>query len=470
MICHPGFTMNEINATSIADVHRTLTQKNQERPMLTKHARRIALKQLQKALVDNEEKIFLALASDLRRHRFEAYVAEIAIIKEELNLALKSLSRWMKKRIVKTPMAFMPGFSYVEPVPKGLVLIISPWNYPFQLSLVPLISAIAAGNSAIVKPSEFAPASAALIADIINQNLDPQCFRAIGGDASVAQALLELPFDHIFYTGSTAVGKEVMKKAAEHLTPVTLEMGGKCPCIIDDSADLSLAVKRILWGKCLNAGQTCIAPDYVLINKHLIHDFIGFAKTNLELMFGKKVSDADSFGRIINTRHFLRLINYLKDGRIAHGGKFDGDDRFIEPTILVDVKPHAAVMSEEIFGPILPLIGVSSLDEAIDFINERPHPLALYIFSKNKKAIRQVLDKTLSGGVAINDCVTQVGIIDLPFGGVRHSGMGAYHGLHGFETFSHLRAVHKRANLLDNPIKYPPYSNRNLSLARMILS
>lgn len=461
--------MNEITAVQIAEVHKTLTQKSQERPLLTKHARRIALKQLQKALVDNEDKIFHALTSDLRRPRFEAYVAEISIIKEEINLALRSLGTWSKKRIVKTPLVFQPGISYVEPTPKGLVLIIAPWNYPFQLSLVPLISAIAAGNCAIVKPSELAPASATVITEIINQNLDPHCFRAICGDATVAKALLDLPFDHIFYTGSTAVGKEVMKKAAEYLTPVTLELGGKSPCIIDDSADLNLAVKRILWGKCLNAGQTCIAPDYVLISDHLVNDFVSSAKAHLEMMFSKDAKDAESFGRIINQRHFQRLISYIKDGKVACGGKYDAKDYYLEPTILVDVKPDSPVMTEEIFGPILPLIVVKGIEGAIDFINARPHPLALYVFSKDKKAIRHVLDHTLSGGVAINDCVAHVGIIDLPFGGVRHSGMGSYHGIHGFETFSHMRAVHKRANLLDNPIKYAPYSERKLSLARMIL-
>lgn len=461
--------MTEMTANQVADVHAHLTKKSQDRPMLPKHARRTALRQLQKALVDNEERIFQALADDLGRPRFEAYVAEIAIIKEELNLALRSLNTWAKKRVVKTPIVFQPGISYVEPVPKGLVLIIAPWNYPFQLSLVPLISAIAAGNCAIVKPSELAPQSAKIIAEIINETLDSSCFRAICGDKNTAQALLDLPFDHIFYTGSTTVGREVMLKAAHHLTPVTLELGGKSPAIIDDTADLNLSVKRILWGKCLNAGQTCIAPDYVLIHESRIKEFVELAKTHLGLMFGDNIQGTPSLGRIINNNHFARLIGYLKDGTIALGGSYDQQENFIEPTILIDVKPNAPVMTDEIFGPILPLIGVKDLAQAIRFINERPHPLALYVFSKDKTNIRSVMQQTLSGSVAINDCVAHVGISDLPFGGVRHSGIGAYHGFAGFETFSHLRSVHHRANLLDNPIKYAPYSERKLALARMVM-
>lgn len=461
--------MTEMTAAAIADVHHHLAQKAQERPLLPKHARRAVLKQLQNAFLKNEEKIFQALTDDLGRPRFEAYVAEIAIIKEELALAIRSLSLWAKKRVVKTPIVFQPGISYVEPMPKGLVLIIAPWNYPFQLSLVPLISAIAAGNCVILKPSELAPASARVIADMINDNLDTNWFRVICGGKSSAQALLDLPFDHIFYTGSTTVGREVMKKAAEHLTPVTLELGGKSPVIVDDTADLSLATKRILWGKCLNAGQTCIAPDYVLIEEHRQAEFIEHARKHLTAMFGAHKQSAKSFGRIVNQHHFARLQNYLQDGTIVLGGEHDAHENFIEPTLLINVKPDAPAMTDEIFGPILPIITVKSINDAIRFINARPHPLALYLFSTNKATIRSVLEQTLSGGVVINDTIAHCGIIDLPFGGVRHSGIGSYHGLAGFETFSHLRSVHRRANLLDLPIKYAPYTDRKLALARMVL-
>lgn len=453
----------------IIDTHRILTEANRDRLLLSITARKQALRHLQKALIGNEERIFRALKTDLNRARFETYVTEIAIIKEEINLALTSLRTWSRRRVVKTPLTFQPGTSYVEPTPKGVVLIIAPWNYPFQLSLVPLVSAIAAGNCAIVKPSEFAPASASVIADIINNHLENRCFRAILGDTTTAQSLLDLPFDHIFYTGSSTIGTEVMKKAAVHLTPVTLELGGKSPCIVDASADLKLAVKRILWGKYMNAGQTCIAPDYVLIDRKLINDFVMFAKTHLLAMYGDQVEKSESYGRIINQQHFTRLVSYLGEGLVAHGGRHDAATKFLEPTILLDVKADAAVMTDEIFGPILPIIGINVLDEAISFINRKAKPLAIYVFSNNSRHIEKVIEETISGGIAINDCVSQAGIIGLPFGGVGHSGFGAYHGVYGFETFSHMRAVHKRANILDNAIKYAPYSDKKLKLARILL-
>lgn len=461
--------MHDPKDSQIVEAHKTLTQSNKDRLLLPKSVRRQALRQLHKALIDNEEQIFSALKADLGKSRFESFVAEIAFVNEEIKCALKSLDAWSKKRVVKTPIAFQPGTSYIEPTPKGVVLIIAPWNYPFQLSLVALASAIAAGNCVIVKPSELASESANVIANIINNYLDPRCFRAICGDKTTAQTLLDLPFDHIFYTGSTAVGIEVMKKAAVHLTPVTLELGGKSPCIIDRSADLSLAAKRILWGKCLNAGQTCIAPDYILMEKDLVNDFVAHAKRHLNAMFGDNNKMSDSFGRIVNGQHFERLLKYLHNGRIVHGGAFDAEDLYLEPTLLVDVSPESPVMQDEIFGPILPIMGVDSLHDAISFVNDKPNPLALYVFSNDKKNIKLVLDRTISGGITINDCISHVAIIDLPFGGIRHSGIGSYHGVHGFETFSHMRSVHKRANILDMPIKYPPYSEKKLKLARILL-
>lgn len=453
----------------IAEIHETLVQSNLKRVLLPERARKAALKQLLSAVQENEERIISALKTDLGRARFESYVAEIAFIKEEINLALRSLSRWCHKTHVKTPIVFQPGSSYVEPTPKGVVLILAPWNYPFQLSFVPLISAIAAGNCAIVKPSEIASASSEVIASIINSSLDTKCFRAICGDADIAKALLELPFDHIFYTGNTTVGSYVMEKAARHLTPVTLELGGKSPAIVDASCNLPLTVKRILWGKCLNAGQTCIAPDYVLIDNRLKDEFIKLAKVYLASMYGENAQDSNSLGRIINDHHFNRLQNYLKDGCIVHGGRHDKSKKYFEPTLITDVPLDSPLMTEEIFGPILPIIGINSIDDGIAFVASRPHPLALYIFATNDGVIRNVLEHTISGGVAINDVIAHVGIIDLPFGGIRHSGIGAYHGHHGFQTFSHMRAVHRRANMLDNPIKYAPYSDQKLRLAKIVM-
>ncbi len=453
----------------IASIFQGLREAFYAQKQLSISARKSALRQLLKAVEENEAKISEALKIDLSKSPFESYVAEIAFVKEEIKLALKMLKLWSAKRLMPTPLVFQPGTSYIEPSPKGVVLIIAPWNYPFQLSFVPLISAIAAGNCVVLKPSELATASETLIKELVEKYLDQDCFRVITGGREVAQTLVDLPFDHIFYTGSTNVGREVMRKAAEHLTPVTLELGGKSPVLIDSDIDIELAAKRILWAKCLNAGQTCIAPDYVLIKKELIKPFIIAAKHYLEKTYANAIKSHANYGRIINEKHSERLISYLTDGTIAHGGDYDAKTRFVEPTILIDLKPDAAVMKDEIFGPILPLIGVGSMDEAIAMVNARPHPLALYIFSNNKKVIKKICESTLSGGVAINDCISQVAISSLPFGGVRHSGMGAYHGHFGFETFSHLRAVHKRANLLDNPIKYPPYSETKLNLARMVM-
>lgn len=453
----------------IASILQGLRHTHSTGILLPIKARKAQLKRLLDAVSDNEPRIIKALKHDLGKSSFEAYVAEIAFVKEEIKLARRLLGLWSQKRLVPTPLVFQPGHSYIKPTPKGVVLIIAPWNYPFQLSLVPLISAIAAGNCAVLKPSELTSASEEVIKDLVHDYLDRDCFTVMNGDRELASALVEAPFDHIFYTGSTEVGREVMKKAAVNLTPVTLELGGKSPVIIDKESDLDLAAKRIMWAKCLNAGQTCIAPDYVLLEENLIEPFIRACKKHLLSMYGARVEESPDYGRIISTRHAERLVSYLSEGTLAHGGAYNVPTRFVEPTILTNLHADAAVMKEEIFGPILPLVAVSDIDDAIARINAQPHPLALYIFSKNKKNIKKILDSTLSGGVAINDCISHVAISGLPFGGVRHSGMGAYHGHFGFETFSHMRAVHQRANVFDNPIKYPPYSETKLNLARLVM-
>jgi aldehyde dehydrogenase (NAD+) len=453
---------------NIAEAFKILNDSYRTRQLLPLSARRACLKIFLQAIKDNEDLIFSALKEDLGRSCFESYVTEVAFIKSEINYALKYMHRWSEPRSVSTPLVFLPGQSYVEPVPKGVVLIIAPWNYPFQLSLVPLISAIAAGNCVIIKPSEIAQASARIIEKLVHENLDSRFFRVFTGDALIAQELLDLPFNHIFYTGSTDVGRQVMKKAAANLTPVTLELGGKSPVIIDENCNLELAVKRIMWGKCLNAGQTCIAPDYVLISPQLINNFVDLARNYIKDTYGPDVQKAN-FGRIINKRHTERLISYLADGTIAMGGRFDRDNYYVEPTIIINIPEKASLMREEIFGPILPLVAIKNLDDAIAKINNAPAPLALYIFSKSQENIKKIADFTNAGGITINDCISHAGIIDLPFGGVGPSGMGSYHGQFGFETFSHLRGVHKRANMLDNPLKYPPYTPQKLSLVRVVM-
>jgi aldehyde dehydrogenase (NAD+) len=461
--------MNITHHSSIFEAHSTLSQsskKGVERPV---YQRKAALLQLKKAIAVNETRIYEALQQDLKRPRFEAFALELSLVNQEIDDALSSLSDWCKTVKVSTPFQFQPGTSYIKPHPLGLVLIFSPWNYPFQLSLVPLISAIAAGNCAIVKPSEIASHSEKLIVELINSYLDPVCFRAIPGGAEVAQALLDLPFDHIFFTGNGHVGAEVMKKAAHFLTPVTLELGGKSPALIHKSKHLRLAAKRIVWGKFLNAGQTCIAPDYVLIDQADKDEFIELAQEELKVMYGEQVEKSSDYGRIINDRHFTRLTELLKEGRIVHGGAVDKNTRFIEPTIMVDPKAESKILYEEIFGPLLLVLGIESLDDGIQFITERPHPLALYVFSDSKEKIKKIFKRTKSGSFCINDCVSQAGILSLPFGGIGASGMGQYHGKFGFDLFSHRRAVHKRSLIFDNPLRYAPYSESKFSLVKKLL-
>lgn len=445
-----------------------LLKKNQ-RCLWPKSFRKDCLRKLLKAVKDNEEAIMKALKADMRKNAFDAYVAEIAPIKQEINHALKHLSSWIEPTRVKTDLAFWPGTSSVEYKPKGVVLIIAPWNYPIQLSLIPLISAIAAGNVAIIKPSELASHSAQLIYRLVHDYLPYDCFQVINGEAEIAQALLKLPFDHIFYTGSTKIGKIVMKAAAENLSPITLELGGKSPCLIDKSSNLKLAAKRIAWGKCLNAGQTCIAPDYVLIEHSSKQEFLAHLKNALRSMYGDDSFVSDDYGRIINLPHWSRLINYLKDGKIAFGGRHVQSDLYIEPTVMIEVNEHSPLMEEEIFGPILPVIPVADMRHAINFVNHRPYPLALYLFSTRHKVIEAVKTECKYGGMSINDTISHIANINLPFGGRGPSGMGNYHGYYGFKTFSHESALYHRSNFLDNTIKYPPHNGKKIKLAKLLV-
>lgn len=445
-----------------------LLKKNQ-RSLWPVSFRKECLRKLLKAINNSEEDIMKALKDDMRKNAFDAYVAEIAPIKQEIVHALKNVARWAESTRVKTELAFWPGTSWVTPSPKGVVLIIAPWNYPIQLSLIPLVSAIASGNVAIIKPSELAASSAKLIYRIVHETLPSECFQVINGEAQTAEALLMLPFDHIFYTGSTKIGKAVMKAAAEHLSPVTLELGGKSPCLIDKSANLKLAAKRIAWGKCLNAGQTCIAPDYVLIEHSIKQNFLALLKDALKSMYGDDPFVSDDYGRIINLPHWSRLNNYLSQGKIAFGGRHMQSDLYIEPTVLVSVDEHSPVMEEEIFGPILPVIPVADMRHAINFVNHRPYPLALYLFSMRDTIINAVKQECKYGGMSINDTISHIANLNLPFGGRGPSGIGNYHGHYGFKTFSHESALYQRSNFLDNPIKYPPHNRRKVSVAKLLV-
>ncbi len=462
--------MTTANARSIPHIVAHLTESSKAKKML-KVSRRVAeLRALLQNIVAYEEKIIDAVKKDLGRCAFETYVLEISMIKEELKRAIKSTKAWSTPRTVPTPIILQPGRSYIEPMPKGLVLIISPWNYPFQLSFVPLIAAISAGNCVILKPSELTPASSKVIKEIVHKSLNHECYAVVEGDGEVARELLDHRFDHIFYTGSTNIGREVMKKAAHFLTPVTLELGGKSPVVIDNTADIELAARRILWGKFINAGQTCIAPDYILVDRRFFDKLTDALKKNLAAMLGDDSQENPSYGRIVNERHLKRLVAYLTDGDIIFGGAYNTKDRFFEPTLMTNIKPGSQLDSEEIFGPILVIEPYDELQDAINIVNNRPNPLALYIFSKNKTNIQYLQNHILSGGLSINDCVSHVGVAGLPFGGVGESGMGSYHGQFGFDNLSHLRGVLQKSNLLDNPVKYAPYSEAKLKFAKAVMN
>lgn len=426
------------------------------------------LKKLLEAICVNEKNIIKALDKDLRKSEFESYTCEISFIKSEIKEALRNIDKWANEKVIQTPLAFKPAKSLIKPVAKGLVLIIAPWNYPFLLSLVPFVSALAAGNSIVLKPSEITPNCALLIKNIIESVFSNEHFLVTLGDEQVAKELLLHPFDHIFYTGSTNIGKEVMIAAAKNLTSVTLELGGKSPVIIHESCNLKLAAKRIMWAKCLNAGQTCVAPDYIIIPSNLATEFVLYAKEYLYNAFGKNPKNSDSFGRIVSKKHFSRLIRYLSDGFKELGGSYDEEDLYIEPTIISGFHNNP-IMKEEIFGPILAMLFVDNSKEAVDIIKKHPYPLALYIFGYDEKFIDDTINSIPSGSVAINDCISQIAIPNLPFGGIRHSGIGNYHGHYGFLAFSQEKAIYKRFIDVEIPARYPPYSKNKLAIAKWFL-
>jgi acyl-CoA reductase-like NAD-dependent aldehyde dehydrogenase len=426
------------------------------------------LRQLRQVIVQHQDAVLQALQADLGKPNFEAYAAEIGVLRE-VDHALKHLKTWMKPRRSTTTIDQFPARAWVVPEPLGVALIISPWNYPFQLMISPMVGAIAAGNCAILKPSELAPHISAVMATLIRDNFDPDYLTVIEGGVDTSKALLAEPFDHIFFTGGTAIGKVVMKAAAEHLTPVTLELGGKSPCIVEPDIQLEYAAKRIVWGKFLNAGQTCIAPDYLLVNRAIKSDLLAAIQTTIQAFYGDDPGASPDYARIVSDRHFHRLTALIPNsGTLVVGGESRASDRYIAPTVLDNVPPDAPVMQDEIFGPILPVLEYDQVEEAIAFIKARPKPLALYLFSKNPAIQRQVLAHTSSGGVCINDTILQVGAPDLPFGGVGPSGMGSYHGKASFDTFSHYKSVLHRSFWMDVDVRYPPYTNK-LNLLKKII-
>jgi aldehyde dehydrogenase (NAD+) len=419
--------------------------------------RRAQLARLREAVVRREGEILDAIQRDLGRPHAESYTVEIATLLADLDRARRHLRAWARPRRQRTPLALFPARSWIRPEPYGSVLVISPWNYPFLLALAPLAAALAAGNCAVVKPSEAAPHTSRLVERILGETFEPAYVAAVQGGVAETQALLAQRFDYCFFTGSARVAKLVMAAAAQHLTPVTLELGGKNPCIVARDADVALAARRIAWGKFINAGQTCIAPDFVLAHQAVKPALVEALARAIEGFYGKDPAASPDYARIVDERHFDRLHALLGEGRVAAGGQADRGKRYIAPTVLDDVAWHSAAMQEEIFGPILPVLGYESLEEVLRELAAKPKPLALYFFGHDRAQQEEVLARVSSGGACINDTMVQFVNLRLPFGGVGESGMGAYHGRFGFDTFSHLRGVVRRANWADPAIRYPPY-------------
>lgn len=433
--------------------------------------RKQQLKIIKIILQKNESLLYNAIREDLRKSEFETYITELAPIYQEVNYAIKNVNRWSKPKKVKKNLANFPAKSFILPEPYGTTLIISAWNYPYQLSFVPLIAAIASGNTCIIKPSELSPNTSSVIAQLINQNFDPSYLHVIEGGVEITEKLLQQRFDKIFFTGSAAVGKIVAKAAAEYLTPVTLELGGKSPCIVFADTDLRITAKRIIWGKFLNAGQTCIAPDYLLVEQIIYERLLEEINKQLEQIIGKIPLKSESYGRIINRKHLERLAKLIDDPqKLFIGGQIIATECYMEPTILRDVTFNDAIMNEEIFGPILPIIPFTDLDFILKEIKKGPKPLACYIFGNNSAKHTRILEEVSFGGGCINDVVMHAGNLRLPFGGVGDSGMGSYHGEAGFKTFSHFKSILKKSFWFESPLKYPPYSKLKLKIIRTLFN
>jgi aldehyde dehydrogenase (NAD+) len=428
-----------------------------------------ALKKLKTALLRLEPEIIAALEHDLHKPLMESYTSELGMVINEINYAVKNLKKWAHPRKVRPNLLTFPAHSYLRHEPYGVVLIIAPWNYPLQLALSPLVGAIAAGNCCILKPSELAPATALILKKLLATTFAPEYIEAITGDAAISQCLLEQHFDKIFFTGSPRVGKIVMEKAAQHLTPVTLELGGKSPCIVDQNVNLEITAKRIVWGKFFNAGQTCVAPDYLLVHQAVKEPLCQAMQRWINRFFGEHPENSPDLTGIINTRHFDRLTAYLKDASIICGGHSDRERLYIEPTLLAVTDLDAPVMQEEIFGPILPIITYTNLDEIFQIIRRHPDPLACYIFSRNRHLAEHLLDQIPFGGGCVNDTLSHFLNHHLPFGGRGASGIGNYHGHYSFETFSHSKAVIKAGSRFDLPVKYPPYQERHKLMRKFLL-
>jgi aldehyde dehydrogenase (NAD+) len=414
-----------------------------------------ALENLKAAVQKRERALVDALKADLNKSEFDAYTTEIGFVLKEISFTLSNLRSWAKPEKVKTPITHIGSTSYIYSEPYGVALIIAPWNYPFQLAISPLIGAISAGNCSIIKPSEFTPKTSEMVAQLIKDTFPEEYVAVVPGGIETSQALLKEKSDYIFFTGSVPVGKIIMEAASKNLTPITLELGGKSPCIIHEDANIKLAAKRVAWGKFTNAGQTCIAPDYLYLHKNIKEEFLTLLKESIQELFGEDSLKNENYTRIVSENHFTRLTSFLSNGNLLYGGKTDTDRLLIEPTLLNNITWEDPVMQDEIFGPILPILEYSHLLEALDGIHNHPNPLALYIFSESEKVQQEVLNSVSFGGGCINDTLYHIANPYLPFGGVGPSGTGAYHGKGSFDTFSHKKSVLKQTTAFDIPLRYP---------------
>ena len=432
--------------------------------------RKQMLKKLYASVVFHKEEILSALTSDLGKSDFEGFMCEVGLSLTEISYMIKNVKKFAKEKTVVTPLAQFASRSYKKPCPYGNTLIMSPWNYPFLLSIEPLANAIAAGNTAILKPSAYSPATSKIIEKILSECFEKKFVAVVTGGRQENAALLEQKFDFVFFTGSQAVGKEVLRHTAENLTPAILELGGKSPCIIDSSAKIRLAAKRVVFGKYLNCGQTCVAPDYILCHKDIKDEFVKEVKIQIEKQYGKNPLENSDYGKIINQKHFERVSSLINTEKVVHGGKTNPQTQQIEPTVLDNVTWDDAVMQEEIFGPIMPILTYENLDQVIADLQKKQKPLALYFFSQNKKNIKAVTEKVSYGGGCINDTIIHLATSEMGFGGVGESGMGSYHGKTGFDAFSHTKSIVDKKTWMDLPMRYQPYDRKiNGKLLKMFL-
>jgi aldehyde dehydrogenase (NAD+) len=447
--------------------HRNYFQSGATRSLKWREKQLIALRAM---MEDHSEDFYDALWTDLRRNRIDSDWTDVKYITSEVNHVLAHLRRWMRPLRVSTPVVLTPSHAQVRFDPLGVGLIIGTWNYPVMLTLSPLIAAISGGNAAVIKPSEMAAATADVIARRLPEYLDHGAFSVVLGAVPETTALLKQQWDHIFFTGGTTVAKIFMTAASKTLTPIVLELGGKNPTIVHSSADLRVASRRIAHGRWTNAGQTCTAPDFVLVFKDVARPFLEYLKETIVLFYGEDPQKSPDYGRIVSVRHFDRLVALLTSGTIYHGGQHERADRFIAPTVLVNVSPESPVMQEEIFGPVLPILEVANVKEVIDFVNARPSPLGLYLFVEDQSVTEQILASTTSGDAAVNDCTVQPIIHDLPFGGVGDSGMGKYHGEWGFRAYTNTRGILYHSTRIDLGVRYPPYDRNKLFRAIVVPS